>query len=110
MSSLAPESVHRTRLPNGMTVLIRRASPARVVAIVTYVSAGYFDETDDVVGLVEIAGGDVGDDRHDPRGRGATDQHGHAIGQTRAVNRFGCEGAHSAVVILSGTKNLPSCR
>jgi zinc protease len=41
-------------LVNGLTVLIRRDRSAPVVAIVTYVSAGYFDETDDVVGIAHV--------------------------------------------------------
>src|SRR6266576_2779147 len=44
-------SVHRTILPNGLTVLIQEDHSAPVVAIVTYVKAGYFDETDDENGL-----------------------------------------------------------
>ncbi len=44
----------RTRLPNGLTVLVRRDPSAPVVAIVTYVRAGYFDETDDVVGIAHV--------------------------------------------------------
>ena len=44
----------RTRLPNGLTVLIRRDRSAPVVAIVTFVSAGYFDETDDIVGIAHV--------------------------------------------------------
>src|SRR3954462_10130036 len=47
-------SVQRTVLPNGLTVLVRRDSAAPVVAIVTYVRAGYFDETDDVVGIAHV--------------------------------------------------------
>jgi zinc protease len=35
-------------------VLIRRDRSAPVVAIVTFVSAGYFDETDDVVGIAHV--------------------------------------------------------
>jgi zinc protease len=46
--------VVRTRLPNGLTVLVRRDPSAPVVAIVTYVRAGYFDETDDVVGIAHV--------------------------------------------------------
>jgi zinc protease len=46
-----PSSVHRTILPNGLTVLIQEDHSAPVVAIVTYVKAGYFDETDDQNGL-----------------------------------------------------------
>ncbi len=49
-----PSSVVRTRLSNGLTVLIRRDTSAPVVAIVTFVSAGYFDETDDVVGIAHV--------------------------------------------------------
>ncbi|MDB4910555.1 MAG: peptidase domain protein [Gemmatimonadetes bacterium] len=41
-------------LPNGLTVLLRRDDTAPVVAIVTYVKAGYFDETDDVVGIAHV--------------------------------------------------------
>src|SRR5438045_1589436 len=47
-------SVHRTVLPNGLKVLIKPDFSAPVVAIVTYVSAGYFDETDDVVGIAHV--------------------------------------------------------
>ncbi|MDQ6768816.1 MAG: insulinase family protein, partial [Gemmatimonadota bacterium] len=38
-------------LPNGLTVLVQEDRSAPVVAIVTYVKAGYFDETDDQQGL-----------------------------------------------------------
>ena len=41
-------------LPNGLTVLIRRDRSAPVVAIVTHVKAGYFDETDDVSGIAHV--------------------------------------------------------
>ncbi|MDQ6887285.1 MAG: insulinase family protein [Gemmatimonadota bacterium] len=51
---ISPESVHRTLLPNGLTVLLRRDDSAPVVAIVTHVKAGYFDETDDVVGIAHV--------------------------------------------------------
>ncbi|HEY2065926.1 MAG TPA: pitrilysin family protein [Gemmatimonadaceae bacterium] len=53
-TALDPATVRRTVLPNGLTVLVRRDSSAPVVAIVTYVSAGYFDETDDVVGIAHV--------------------------------------------------------
>src|SRR3984893_5078669 len=46
-----PNSVHRTVLPNGLTVLIQEDRSAPVVAIVTYVKAGYFDETDTENGI-----------------------------------------------------------
>ena len=51
---LAPESVRRVRLPNGLTVLVRRETSAPVVAIVTWVKAGYFDEPDEVVGIAHV--------------------------------------------------------
>jgi len=54
LPSIDPASVVRTRLSNGLTVLIRRDRSAPVVAIVTYVNAGYFDETDDVVGIAHV--------------------------------------------------------
>src|SRR6266699_1200458 len=44
-------SIHRTILPNGLTVLVQEDRTAPVVAIVTYVKAGYFDETDEENGL-----------------------------------------------------------
>ncbi|HYW32388.1 MAG TPA: pitrilysin family protein [Gemmatimonas sp.] len=44
----------REVLPNGLTLLIRRDTSAPVVAIVTYVKAGYFDETDDLVGIAHV--------------------------------------------------------
>jgi zinc protease len=49
-----PLTVRRHRLPNGLTVIVRRDASAPVVAIVTFVSAGYFDETDDVVGIAHV--------------------------------------------------------
>ncbi len=52
--SFDPATVRRTVLPNGLTVLVHRDRSAPVVAIVTYVSAGYFDETDDVVGIAHV--------------------------------------------------------
>ena len=48
---LDPATVHRTVLPNGLTVLVRRDTSAPVVAVNTFVRAGYFDETDEVVGV-----------------------------------------------------------
>ena len=52
--TLDAESVHRTVLSNGLRVLIKPDFSAPVVAIVTYVSAGYFDEADDVVGIAHV--------------------------------------------------------
>ncbi len=51
---IEPASVQRTVLPNGLKVLVREDRSAPVVAIVTYVSAGYFDETDDIVGIAHV--------------------------------------------------------
>ena len=53
-AALDPSTVHRTVLANGLTVLVREDRSAPVVAIVTYVRAGYFDETDDVVGIAHV--------------------------------------------------------
>src|SRR3954462_7973972 len=53
-TSLDPATIRRTVLPNGLTVLVRQDRSAPVVAIVTYVSAGYFDETDDVIGIAHV--------------------------------------------------------
>ncbi|MEO7082805.1 MAG: pitrilysin family protein [Gemmatimonadaceae bacterium] len=52
--SFDPSSVVRSKLANGLTVLIRRDRSAPVVAIVTFVSAGYFDETDDIIGIAHV--------------------------------------------------------
>ena len=52
--SVDPASVVREVLPNGLTVLLRRDDTAPVVAIVTHVKAGYFDETDDIVGIAHV--------------------------------------------------------
>ena len=51
---LDPATIRRTVLPNGLTVLVRRDSSAPVVAIVTQVKAGYFDESDDVSGIAHV--------------------------------------------------------
>ena len=53
-SVLPAASVRRHRLPNGLRVLVRQDRSAPVVAIVTYVKAGYFDETDDVIGIAHV--------------------------------------------------------
>jgi zinc protease len=54
LPTIDPSTVVRTKLPNGLTVLVRRDASAPVVAIVTYVCAGYFDESDDVVGIAHV--------------------------------------------------------
>lgn len=45
---------HERRLANGLTVLIREDRSAPVVAIVTHVKAGYFNEPDPVVGISHV--------------------------------------------------------
>src|SRR5919197_2449279 len=54
MTLIDPASVDRRVLSNGLRVLVRRDDSAPVLAIVTYVKAGYFDETDDVVGVAHV--------------------------------------------------------
>src|SRR5215216_6127078 len=54
LAALDPAAVRRVVLANGLTVLVRQDKSAPVVAIVTYVKAGYFDETDDVVGIAHV--------------------------------------------------------
>lgn len=54
LRSLDPARVHRSVLANGLTVLVHEDHSAPVAAVVTYVKAGYFDETDDVVGIAHV--------------------------------------------------------
>ena len=54
MTLIDPSTVQRRTLSNGLRVLVRRDATAPVAAIVTYVNAGYFDETDDVVGIAHV--------------------------------------------------------
>ncbi|MHB1224064.1 MAG: M16 family metallopeptidase [Gemmatimonadaceae bacterium] len=49
-----PSTVQRRRLDNGLTVILRRDGSSPVAAVFTYVRAGYFDETDDVVGIAHV--------------------------------------------------------
>ncbi|MEE8133739.1 MAG: pitrilysin family protein [Gemmatimonadales bacterium] len=44
----------RTQLNNGLTAIIQRAPSAPVVAVVTHVRAGYFDEPDEWVGIAHV--------------------------------------------------------
>jgi zinc protease len=48
------DAVVRTVLGNGLTVLVRRDVAAPVVAIVTHVKAGYFDEPDAFAGISHV--------------------------------------------------------
>src|SRR5437867_6108523 len=52
--TIEAESVHRRVLGNGLKVLVKPDFSAPVVAIVTYVNAGYFDETDDETGISHV--------------------------------------------------------
>lgn len=47
-------SVRRTALPNGLTLLTRHAPGSGVVAIQTWVRAGYFHEPDEVAGMAHL--------------------------------------------------------
>ncbi|MEO5692625.1 MAG: pitrilysin family protein [Usitatibacter sp.] len=47
-------SVHRTVLPNGLTVLTREQKGSGIVAINTWVKAGYFNEPDEVAGMAHL--------------------------------------------------------
>ncbi len=46
--------VRRTVLPNGLTVLIREQKGSGIVAINTWVKAGYFHEPDEVAGMAHL--------------------------------------------------------
>jgi zinc protease len=46
--------VIKTVLPNGLTLLAQREASAPVVAVVTHVKAGYFDEPDEWVGIAHV--------------------------------------------------------
>lgn len=46
--------VHRTVLPNGLTVLTREEKGTGIVAINTWVKAGYFHEPDEVAGMAHL--------------------------------------------------------
>lgn len=47
-------SVTRTTLPNGLTLLVREQPGTGVVAINTWVKAGYFNEPDEVAGMAHL--------------------------------------------------------
>ncbi len=47
-------NVTREVLPNGLTILVQRFDSAPVVAVVTHVKAGYFDEPDEWVGIAHV--------------------------------------------------------
>lgn len=47
-------SVVKEVLPNGLTVLVQRDPSSPVVAVVTHVKAGYFDEPDEWVGIAHV--------------------------------------------------------
>jgi zinc protease len=47
-------TVRRTVLPNGLTVLVREQKGSGIVAINTWVKAGYFHEPDEVAGMAHL--------------------------------------------------------
>ena len=47
-------SVAKEILPNGLTVLVQQDASVPVVAVVTHVKAGYFDEPDEWVGIAHV--------------------------------------------------------
>jgi zinc protease len=47
-------SVHTSKLPNGLTLLVREQPGSGVVAIDTWVRAGYFNEPDEVAGMAHL--------------------------------------------------------
>lgn len=48
------DSVRKSVLPNGLTLLAREQAGSGVVAIVTWVRAGYFHEPDEVAGMAHL--------------------------------------------------------
>jgi zinc protease len=48
------QTTHRTVFPNGFTLIVREDRAAPVVAIVTRVKAGYFDEPDTEIGIAHV--------------------------------------------------------
>ena len=48
------DNVFKEVLPNGLTLLVQREASAPVVAVVTHVKAGYFDEPDEWVGMSHV--------------------------------------------------------
>src|SRR5215216_2892312 len=53
-SPLWTKSVHREVLPNGLTLLVQPDHSAPVVAVVTHVKAGFFDEPDHWSGISHV--------------------------------------------------------
>jgi zinc protease len=51
---LRRQPTHERRLGNGLTVIVREDHSAPVVAVVTHVKAGYFDEPDAVIGISHV--------------------------------------------------------
>ena len=49
-----PGTIERMTLANGMRVLLKPVVGSRVVAIVTLVNAGYFDDTEEHIGLSHV--------------------------------------------------------
>ena len=49
-----PATVDRRRLANGLTAIVRVDRSAPVVALVTYLKVGYFDEPDELAGISHV--------------------------------------------------------
>jgi zinc protease len=54
LSFLQRLPTHERTLDNGLTVIVREDPSAPVVAVVTHVRAGYFDEPDELVGISHV--------------------------------------------------------
>jgi zinc protease len=54
MTRVWTEGVHREVLPNGLTLLVQPDHSAPVVAVVTHVQAGFFDEPDRWTGISHV--------------------------------------------------------
>ncbi len=49
-----PTTIERRQLANGLTAIVRADRSAPVVAIVTYLKVGYFDEPDELAGISHV--------------------------------------------------------
>ncbi|HUF50068.1 MAG TPA: pitrilysin family protein [Longimicrobiales bacterium] len=54
MKILKRQPTYERRLDNGLTVIVREDHSAPVVAVVTHVKAGYFDEPDHLIGISHV--------------------------------------------------------
>ena len=54
MNGASDLPTYRRRLDNGLTAIVREDRSAPAVAVVTWVRAGYFHETDDITGIAHV--------------------------------------------------------